>query len=1135
MAVNRTKVLEAAQKFLSKNQYDKAIAEYQKLVAEDPRDVRTLLKIGDLHTRRNKPKDAIDVYLQVAELYAKQGFFLKAVAVYKQILKLEPAHLESSQRLAKMYEELGLTNDALTTYEQVADAYSREGAIPKALETMERMVELDGGNVAVRIKYAEALSRADRPRDAALAFAAGARLLKEQGRMDDYLRVVERQLYHDPENVQIARELSSLYLERSDPKRALAKLQICFKADPRDVATLEMLAEAFRQLGQVPKTVSVFKEIARLHGELGAHEAKRRTLERALELDPSDAEAKQALAGMGSLGMPAAAAKPAKPAKPVAPVVEAEDDDEVELDLDASEESAQELDDFVEDEDDDDVLLIDEESSAAVSAPGHESPEHLLERADELEAAGKYDEAERTIQKILQQRPDHEDAHERLKDLYLATDRRDDAVRELLWLSDVLTETQPERAVQHARTAYDLAPDSDTTRNRLRALGVNVELESDGLGFSPPSEPATNADEDVMFFDEPGTSDVTSSVTSSDDLRDAADDELDAILPPVSMSPPAAAEVVRPAARMGSAPPSRFDGNAPAADVLEIELRPEDFDRAPPVRVGPMDDGLWALLDHPLTPDEFRPGPSQWPEPTTVASANEIDPLDAPISPDEFDAPPPARERLSVRPRLDADDLLDRPLDNDDFGLSDSRFERSGTLGVDDSSAGLRTNPPPSSSEAVSFNSFEELGSSEITVPPPSEEVPAGPSREALLDDADLDSGHIAAAPDATVPGAPIPDLLWKSSGELDTETDDHGGGTTRDELPTAPPPPSDSEPPFESLPPPAAVPTPIPAAAVAAPAPPAVPAPPPVAAVPAPVPPAPVAAPTAEAPFVPARAPVSEPAFVAARPPSPAPAPASPFVAARPPAPAPAAEAIAPEIEEVLDEADFFASQGMMDEALEAVQEAILIYPNSQALRARLLEYEAKADAQEIAEEQAEQAEQADDSFDIAEQLASELAEVEPTTSVDEMVDVESVFAQFKKGVAAQIAPDDSDTHFDLGIAYKEMGLIDDAIQEFDLASKNPKRACTSLTMIGTCYLERGDAQQAVTYFERALNSPTISPLEAMALNYEIGNAQELLGRLDAALLSFERVAGHDRTFRGVSARMDALKKRGVSAAAAR
>ena len=107
MAVNRTKVLEAAQKFQSKGQYDKAIAEYQKLVVEDPRDVRTLLKIGDLHTRRNKPKDAIEVYEKVAELYAKQGFFLKGVAVYKQILKLDPGHALTRCNLGYLFLDLG--------------------------------------------------------------------------------------------------------------------------------------------------------------------------------------------------------------------------------------------------------------------------------------------------------------------------------------------------------------------------------------------------------------------------------------------------------------------------------------------------------------------------------------------------------------------------------------------------------------------------------------------------------------------------------------------------------------------------------------------------------------------------------------------------------------------------------------------------------------------------------------------------------------------------------------------------------------------------------------------------------------------------------------------------------------------
>jgi tetratricopeptide (TPR) repeat protein len=257
------------------------------------------------------------------------------------------------------------------------------------------------------------------------------------------------------------------------------------------------------------------------------------------------------------------------------------------------------------------------------------------------------------------------------------------------------------------------------------------------------------------------------------------------------------------------------------------------------------------------------------------------------------------------------------------------------------------------------------------------------------------------------------------------------------------------------------------------------------------------------------------------------APAPAAP--AARVEAP----ELILPEVEEALDEAGFFASQGLLDEALEVVQEAILIYPKSAALKARLVEYEAAADEQEAAAETHEEEAALDESFDIAQQLASELVDVPAPTGHDEMVDVESVFAQFKKGVAAQIAEDDTDTHFDLGIAYKEMGLIDDAIGEFEISAKSPKRACTALTMVGMCHLEKGDAPKAVSYFERALSQPAKAASEELALGFEIANAYELSGQLEKALASFEKVASRDRTFRGVVGRIDQLKRRGVSLSA--
>src|SRR5690606_321086 len=82
--------------------------------------------------------------------------------------------------------------------------------------------------------------------------------------------------------------------------RALGKLQLCFKADPRDTGTLELLAEAFNQLGQLPKTISVYREVARIHQEANRHEERARALKKILELDPGDAEARQALASFAA-------------------------------------------------------------------------------------------------------------------------------------------------------------------------------------------------------------------------------------------------------------------------------------------------------------------------------------------------------------------------------------------------------------------------------------------------------------------------------------------------------------------------------------------------------------------------------------------------------------------------------------------------------------------------------------------------------------------------------------------------------------------------------------------------------------------------------------------------------------------
>lgn len=295
MGINRNKVLDAARKHQARGQYDKAIAQYRKLVESDKRDVRSLLKIGDLYVRKGDRGAAIETYETVAEHYAQQGFFLKAIAVYKQILKLDPSRLDAQVRLGEMYEQLQLVSDAMSVFEDVSNGFMRAGDTDAALRMLGKMVGLDPDHIPVRIKYAEALSRAGRTLDAANEFEQGALLLKEQGRLDDYIKVAERLLYHRNNDVRIAKELSETYIARRDPKRALAKLQICFKADPRDVSTLSLLAEAFLMLSQTDKAVSVYREIARIHREAQRPRERMSALRRILELDPSDKEALTAL------------------------------------------------------------------------------------------------------------------------------------------------------------------------------------------------------------------------------------------------------------------------------------------------------------------------------------------------------------------------------------------------------------------------------------------------------------------------------------------------------------------------------------------------------------------------------------------------------------------------------------------------------------------------------------------------------------------------------------------------------------------------------------------------------------------------------------------------------------------------
>ncbi|MFH1098590.1 MAG: tetratricopeptide repeat protein [Candidatus Uhrbacteria bacterium] len=257
--------LKKAQRHFQKGAWGKAICEYENAARLDPNDLRTFLKLGELYPRINDLVRAKQALQLAAEIYARQGFYLKAVAVYKQILKLDPQGIDVNVRIAYLYQQLGLTSDAIAQYQLVAEHHQTHGRPGEALVVLRRVVSLDPDNVPIRLKLGEELARQGQREEALFEYRTIAEQLERQRRTDDYIRVAERIIALAPEDLATTRKIAGFYLERGDAELALVRAQALYRVDPNDTDTLTLLVDILSKLGQKERVASLLiAEIARL-------------------------------------------------------------------------------------------------------------------------------------------------------------------------------------------------------------------------------------------------------------------------------------------------------------------------------------------------------------------------------------------------------------------------------------------------------------------------------------------------------------------------------------------------------------------------------------------------------------------------------------------------------------------------------------------------------------------------------------------------------------------------------------------------------------------------------------------------------------------------------------------------------
>ena len=1051
MAFNKSKALENALKFLNQGKVPQAIAEYQQILRNDPKDQATLMTVGDLYARQGDMSHAIEYFERLAQVYLNDGFNSKAIAIYKKIAKLAPNELAPLERLADLYVQQGVLSEARPLFLQIAEAHLKANHAQRAVEVLHRLLDVEPENLRVQMRLAELYNVMGQKKEAAQTYLNYAQRLFDRGEHDEAEKLVQRAIEVDPTNGAAMLLRAKSLIAGGKEHDAIALLESHPEAHAGGEVS-QMLLDLEIKSGHTEKAADrARKQLARGHQHTGP-------LYTVAEMMIANGQGMEAMRLLEELRHPMIeAGEHDKFLKAVSAIVEKQPSEAAPLEL-----------------------MVD---FCRYTSNSHQLPLALSQLADLCSATGNYSRAEECLQELIDRNKDDERFVERLNQLRAQSGGT----------SQPTVEEKAEKAASEPPPRIDadekpIAPpppaiieeafDEETQKYIAQAL-TDVDLFSSyGL-----TQKATHLLENVLqraprhtptlerlldmhlgAGNERRTAELASQLeqihrerndtVNADrflELRQRfqkaagmSEEELPAA-PPVGVTPAA----VPPA----STPQASVESAVPASEPRAFEVTPSPTE----AEAAAATSSVFEEFEISLIQPESQPASA---EPT----ASVPPPVSAPVVA-ETHTPPPAP--VAAQPPAAAPPVAEAPEEvdlSDEWEAMIQDVADSATKAPVAAASTPQAATEPSAEFVIPEEAAPALAPEPASTPEPAPIPEAAEIPELTLSQVDLDEPTPAPAP----PEAEVIELQDIVSAELGEE--------------------SAPEPAFELVEDAAAEAEPVDLAQA--------------------LPAEASAEPTAE--------------------PEPVSAASHEFDL----------ELTAPTKSKSGPEAatteDFISELVAEIDGFDAPSPNADVHANAHGKAPAEVRGEVPAASLSKIFEQEPEPMKAVTLPHVPEPTnGNALEPAVPQVSAESLNQLSEVFQEFRAELG-ELGEEDEDleTHYNLGIAYREMGLLDEAIGEFQKVAKAMQKgkpfryAMNCSTMLGLCFMDKGEPKVASMWYQRALESPGLEQDAVLALRYDLGMALENAGESKQALDSFRQVYAMNIDYRDVADHIATLQK---------